>query len=91
MTFEEILPLLRSGQKVRRRLWANGWMSHRLQEHMWMEFHESYALLRFLFGDARLSAEDLNATDWELYSPEAPADHPPETKSPKTIHQKQDL
>ena len=79
MTFEEALPLLRSGQRVRRRLWANNWMSHRLQQHMWMEFHESYTILRFLFGDSKLSAEDLNATDWELYTtgePKSPGTKP---------------
>lgn len=69
MTFEEILPHLRSGSFIRRASWHANWMKN-LQDHMWFEpfqYSKGFVLLR-LFGNPHLTAEDLNATDWEIYT-----------------------
>lgn len=65
MTFEEILPHLRSGQKVWRTSWYVSWC--RLQQHLWMDISHGKPVLQSLFSSGKITAEDLNATDWELF------------------------
>lgn len=68
MTFEEILPHLRSGKHVWRTSWKIAWS--KLQQHIWFETTIGGTLVLLSLFETRihLSAEDLNATDWELYS-----------------------
>lgn len=65
MTFEEILPHLRSGKYIWRTSWFVSWS--KFQEHYWYE-RPKYdpPILQSLFG-SKLRAEDLEATDWEIY------------------------
>jgi len=68
MTFEEILPHLRSGKHVRRTSWHAPWST--LQQNIWFETTTTGTpvLLSLFETRIHLSARDLNATDWELYS-----------------------
>jgi len=65
MTFEEILPHLRSGKYIWRTSWFISWS--RFQQHLWYKRKEyGPPILEALF-DNKLNAEDLEATDWEIY------------------------
>lgn len=66
MTFEEILPHLRSGQQVWRTSWYVSWCC--LQQHLWFDHvGTNHPVMQSLFSSGNITAEDLNATDWELF------------------------
>lgn len=70
MKFEQILPYLRAGHKVRRRAWHTGWS--KLQQHMWYAKppYATGVLLQWMWSSpGGLRAADLDAEDWEIYEP----------------------
>lgn len=71
MTFEEILPHLRSGKYIWRTSWYVPWS--KLQPHIWYERRKSEsAILTSLFSGYQLNATDIEATDWEIYERKNP-------------------
>jgi len=67
MTFEEILPHLRAGKFVWRTSWFVSWSG--LQQRLWYETTPGGTKYLASLFESRihLSAQDLDATDWEVY------------------------
>lgn len=63
MNFSEALELMKGGEKIRRKSWAE-------VEYMWIE---NETIMRRIFYDLleleciRVDSEDILAEDWELY------------------------